>query len=94
MAGESNLQKKCKKYSKGLGVLFHKVESKSARGWPDVLLIFPNGAVVFVEMKNPNGEGAVGRQQVLRHKEIRERNGIVYCCDNFEFFKQIIDRHI
>ena len=95
MAGESKLQKKCTGYAEGLGILVRKVRVEGRRGWPDLCLIFPSsGQAIWVEMKNPNKNGRLMALQKREHDRIRKRKALVYRCDSFEDFKEIVEIHL
>ena len=57
------MQDYLKKICKECGVFFTKLESKSARGFPDVMLA-KNGKIVFVELKTPKKTGRLHGLQV------------------------------
>lgn len=58
------------------GWLAQKLISQSANGWPDIYLL-RKGRVILIETKTPFGE--LSGNQILRHKEIRDHGGEVYC---------------
>ena len=93
MAGEGRLHKKCKELAELAGVLFRKIKFEGRKGCPDVLLIFPNGTVVFVELKNPNGDGVVSGSQSRELQKIADHNAIGYVCNSIYTFCQILDEH-
>lgn len=62
MKTESQLQNYLRGQARHHGVSFDKVESKSRRGMPDVLLVY-KGVVVFVELKSPAGTGVLSEIQ-------------------------------
>ncbi len=95
MAGESKLQRKCGKEAKEHHIIVRKINADSNRGWPDLLLIFPNtGETVYVEMKNPNGKGVLSSSQKLEHDKIKAQGASVYTCDSLVTFNLIIKRHL
>ena len=95
MAGESKLQKKCRRSAKYYGVIARKVNSDGERGWPDLELIFPvNGETVFVEMKNPNEKGGLSPLQKRVHEKIRKQGATVYVCLSFTHFIKILECHL
>jgi hypothetical protein len=63
MRTEKQLQGYIMKLCKARGILCQKMESKSSRGWPDLILIF-GGKVLFVEVKSPAGTGVLSEWQV------------------------------
>ena len=82
MTPEAKLQQKMVKLFKQSGILAHKMECSSTRGWPDLTLIYPSGVVVFVEVKTPRGTTSTYQDKI--HAQIRERKGIVYVIDSIE----------
>ena len=94
MAGESKLQRKCGEFAKRHHILMRKIHAEGRKGFPDLVLIFPHGLVIFVEMKNPNMKGVLAKLQIIEHWKIQAQNAIVYTCDSYEQFKSIIKRHL
>ncbi len=92
---ESKLQAKCMKLAKANNILARKIHCEGRRGWPDLVLIFPVTAVtVWVEMKNPNGTGKVSVLQNSEIRRIRGQGGIVYICDSYVQFLEILNKHV
>lgn len=94
MAGESNLHKKCREQAELHDVLFRKVKYEGRSGCPDVLLIFPKGTVVFVEMKNPNKKGSLRACQGRELGKIAQHNAHGYVCKSILTFMQILERFL
>lgn len=95
MAGESKLQKNCKKLAESYNIIAVKVEVANEDGWPDLLLIFPHtGEHVWVEMKNPNKKGRLAKRQRNVASELDDRDVPVYKCDDFDEFKKIVFTHL
>mgnify|MGYP003651614095 FL=1 len=63
MQTEKNLQDYIMKECKKRNILCHKMESRTSRGWPDLLLMF-GGQTVFIEVKSPSGTGKLSPHQV------------------------------
>ena len=76
MKTEGALQRYMKNQCAKLGVLFHKVESKSARGFPDVFLVY-DGRIVLVELKNPTGCGRLSKLQSRCIGQLRSQGVVV-----------------
>ncbi len=92
---ESKLQRKCCGYASGLNILARKVHCEQRKGWPDLLLIFPGtGETVYVEMKNPNGNGVVARLQYIEQAKLYKQGAAMYICDSFSDFAKIVERHL
>ena len=62
---EAWLEKRLNEKAKRNGWLSFKFVSPAHRGVPDRILINPQGHVVFVELKNPNGKGALSPLQAV-----------------------------
>ena len=73
---EGALQEYRKTQGSGFGILFHKVESRSARGFPDVFLAY-DGRIVLVELKNPTGCGRLSKLQERCIGQLRSQGVIV-----------------
>ena len=70
-----------------------KVQSVGQRGFPDCVLIGPRGAVVFVEVKHPNGRGRLSVQQIEIIEKLEQRNANIYVIDSKQAALDIIERH-
>lgn len=81
MGGEKKLQNYIMRACRRVDVLCHKLESRSSRGWPDLVLI-GGGVVVFVEVKNPNGRGRLSRHQLRVMADIRAHGGLCAVVDS------------
>ena len=71
MKTEKDLHRYLRTVARERGVLFHKLESKSARGFPDVMLA-KGGKILFVELKSPSGTGRMSGLQKRCHVQMRE----------------------
>ena len=83
MKTEKDLQKFITRYCKQQGVFCQKTESRSARGFPDLMLA-RDGLVLFMELKTPAGTGRLSALQLKRHREMRAaglRVEVVACPD-------------
>jgi len=76
MKTERGLQRYMKDQCGKLGILFHKVESKSARGFPDVFLAY-DSRMVLVELKNPTGTGRLSKLQERCIGQLRSQGVVV-----------------
>ena len=70
MKTEKDLHNCLRRVARDHGILFHKMKSKSARGFPDVMLA-KGGKVLFVELKSPSGTGRVSALQKRCHVQMR-----------------------
>lgn len=84
LARESKVEKRCRDYAMGRGWWVSKFTAPGKNAVPDRLFI-RNGVVLFVEFKRPTKEPT--KQQLHRHKEMREHGANVIWTDNFEDFK-------
>lgn len=77
---EKDVEKKCGAIAKRHGCLWLKWSSPSVRGVPDRLLIYPDGTVVFVEVKRPGGRPT--KLQLAWHRKLRLQGcGVVVISD-------------
>ena len=74
MRTEKHLQKYLQKHCGLAGILCHKMESRSARGWPDMLCLF-RGQAIFVELKSPSGTGRLHPLQIVCIADINNHGG-------------------
>jgi len=88
---ENALQALMIKEAKNVNVLCFKIKFIGRRGCPDLILIFPGGRVVFVEVKIPGGSLSTSQKIVLRL--LRKWGVPAYDCDNLTKFKKILETH-
>lgn len=72
---EKDLQQYVMQRCKMRGILCDKLESRSRRGWPDLLLMY-KGLIVFAEIKRP-GSGRLSLLQQRCHDDIKDHGGAV-----------------
>lgn len=60
------------------GCLTLKLEMMYNVGWPDRLVVMPNGHIFFIEFKRPGGK--VTKLQEERHRQLKNRGVHVYVC--------------
>ena len=89
---ENKLQAECIKDAKKIGAWAIKVKAIGRRGFPDLLVIFPGGQVIFVEMKIKGGRLSPSQRIVIRM--LRKFGVPTYVCDNQPEFNEILRRHI
>jgi len=75
---ESQLEKAFKARCKARGVLAYKFSSPYRRGVPDALFINKQGAVVFVEFKNPNDGTQLSKLQQIEIRKMLEQGANVF----------------
>lgn len=88
---EKNLQKNILKICKEYNILTRKLNAESQRGWPDLILLLPNGTVIFLEVKTKTGK--LSKLQEYTIQEIKERKGNVHVVRSTEEVKTIIESH-
>jgi hypothetical protein len=88
---ESELQRKCIKLAADHGVMARKNETPGHTGWPDLVLIFPGGLVIYVEVKIPGGRLRPKQKSTL--SKLKELGVHVYVIDNIEQFRAVILGH-
>jgi hypothetical protein len=76
---ERDIEAQFLKYLGGF-VLPLKLNLQGNRGWPDRLIILPNGRVCWVELKRPGG--VVAKLQCARHRALKEMGHAVGVFDN------------
>lgn len=77
---ESKVEKDIRVFAERRGWWVAKFVSPGKRGVPDRIFIRA-GVVVFIEVKRPGEEPT--RQQLKRHREMREHGATVHTVDNF-----------
>ena len=91
---ESSIERKIVEHCQKFDVLCYKWVSPSRRGVPDRILIFPDGRVVFAELKTKWGR--LSPLQRYEHKRLTEQGATVVVFKTFEnyekWFIQITNR--
>lgn len=90
MKTEADLQERCISFAEGKGCICGKVEMVSRPGWPDLLVLFPDGHIMFVELKHPNGKGRTSAIQDDTIEEIQLRNGEVHVTHSLTEFENLV----
>jgi VRR-NUC domain len=88
---EKNLQRSCIRYATSLGALCVKLSALGRygnAGFPDYLIILPNGRVLFVEFKAPNG--ALTKLQEHWQAKLRAAHQQVHTVDSGGDFRLIL----
>ena len=88
---EKEIESKCAKLAKSLGILTFKFVSPSQRGVPDRIFILQGGETIYVEFKRL-GEKPTKLQQAYLDK-LRQQGAFAYCCDSVQNFREVLDRH-
>ena len=90
MNSEKQLQNYLKRRCKSLGWSFDKLESKSRRGFPDVMAARA-GVVWFLELKSPSGKGRLSALQKHCIQSMKANGLNVSVCANTTEIDQIIE---
>jgi hypothetical protein len=85
---ERDLQQKCIHLARKAGVWAIKFHAEGRRGFPDLLLIFPDGVVVFVELKTVRGVLSKLQQRTIDKLKARECN--VHVCRTLKRFAELL----
>ena len=73
---ERTLERHFSTVCKAQGILNLKLNVQNARGWPDRVVVYPNGKTIWVELKTITG--VLSPWQVRIHSELRKRGHTVY----------------
>ena len=84
---EQNIQKKLIDKCVLMGCMATKLESVES-GWPDVLVVLPNGKTIFVEVKKKRKQTSLIQDYMM--KELIKRKAQVLICDT-EIFDSVIE---
>lgn len=88
---EKDLERKVYQYVKSLGGIAVKWVSPSTVGVPDRICILPNGQVVFVELKSPNGKGRLSIKQKKMLEKLTNLGHRAICIKSLEEFKKEVE---
>ena len=89
MNTEKQLQQYIKRQAVKHGVMFDKIESRSRRGFPDLLLA-KNGKVIFAELKTPVGTGRVSAVQEVCIRDMKNHGLTVFVIDSKDLADDLI----
>ena len=92
IALEKLLEDKAVAYAIGLNYLHWKMNALGSKGKPDQLFQAPWGGYIWVEFKRM-GEQPEPLQRYWA-KQITQRTGLVYGCDDYEHAKAILHNHL
>lgn len=87
---ERSIEKYLKRKVEELGGKCIKIETSSETGWPDRLVIIPNGNVAFIETKRPKG-GRLAERQILVRMQLSNLNCNVYVAKTKEDVDMILE---
>jgi len=85
---EAELQKEVIAFAIHLGLIAGKVNMEGRRGFPDVLVIYPDWHHLYIELKTPTGR--LRPEQKRTHRKMERFNGDVIVCRTAEDTKQAI----
>lgn len=83
---ESEIEKTCVKIAEKHACLLLKIEKR--RGYPDRILLAPNGKLIWIEFKRP-GENLMPFQKHV-HQILKQMNFEVYEVDNYSLFLNLL----
>lgn len=86
---ESQIEKWLGKQLRMMGCLYYKFVSPGTDGVPDRIIITPDGAIVFVELKTTDGK--LSRMQQYQIGRIRKHNCIVWVSHGIEDARQLVE---
>jgi hypothetical protein len=89
---ESEIERKVVDYCREHDVLCYKFVSPQRRGVPDRILVLPDGRVIFVELKAP--EGSCTKLQLHEQKKLADQGATVWVVKDFETFNALISFHL
>lgn len=75
---EKDIEKAIVKKAKAMGCLALKINGLGQRSWPDRLFIRPDGHVIWIEVKRPDGVLSEGQKAMI--EELREHKQNVFVC--------------
>ncbi len=56
----------------------------NGRGWPDRTVLLPDGRIVFLEFKRPDGDGKVSAQQRATIAQLKALGHVAEVVESFE----------
>lgn len=77
---ESTIERSARDYAESRGCLLLKLDTRSSAGWPDRVLLCPNGKASFIEFKQQGKKPRLLQQ--LRHESLRGLGFKVVVIDN------------
>lgn len=90
---ERDIERRLGERLRALGCIYYKFVSPGQRGVPDRIVICPDGALYFVEMKRPRGRlGTLQSVHLSRLSRFGQRTATVWSDDQAEAFARQIER--
>jgi hypothetical protein len=90
MKTEKDLQKAIMVSCKLRMLFVQKMESRTARGFPD-LMVCHDGRVLLIEVKTPAGTGRLSKLQLKRHRQLRAAGMDVVVVDDPAVAERYLD---
>lgn len=87
---EKDIEKRLKVEVEKKGGLCIKWTAPNTGGLPDRIVIWPDGRVVFVELKAPGKSNNLSKLQIVMHKKLRDRKCKVLVISTFEEIDKFI----
>lgn len=87
---EKQIEKKLIEAVRKVGGRCYKFNSQSNNGMPDRICIFPNGKILFVELKRPKG-GLLSPIQKEQHRRLRELKQDVITVWDLDDIEKVVD---
>lgn len=79
---ESEIERKCKTIAEKHECILLKVEKR--KGWPDRILLAPNGQMSWIEFKRPGEDPTTFQKEI--HQQLVKMNFRVYVVENYSQF--------
>lgn len=87
---EATLEKQVVEWVEENGGLCLKLKLDNQRGFPDRLIVWPDGRVFFVELKKPGGKGVTSQQQTYWLRRLWGMNQKAGVVDDLDRIKRWI----
>ena len=89
---ESKIERKLVDYCRKKGVLCYKFSSPARAGVPDRIMVFPEGRVVFLELKATGSKPTP--LQLRELKRLSDQGAAAFWEDSFEECKFVVDAYL
>lgn len=87
---EAQLEKYGKKELRSIGCLVYKFVSPAKRGVPDDIVVCPDGQIIFIEYKAPNGSGKLSKIQRVEIQKLRDNKARVLIIEHVEQVNNLV----
>jgi hypothetical protein len=85
---ERDLEKYFTLQCKKLGLMSLKLHVRFSRGWPDRVVLFPNGKLIWVELKRPGGKPTPLQTKTIN--QMKQYGQAVYVIDSKEGINSVL----